>query len=296
MPTDVVVWGVVAIVGLVIVHQILVLKENTRLYRAARQEIAERKRAEQFLRLLEKALETMNLGVTISDPEGIIIYANPAEAQMHGYTVKELLGKLSKTLAPPDRWRSSGLEERTKSWQNWQRESINVRKDASTFPVQLFSDVVKDANGELVGLVTSCLDITERKRAEEALRRAHDELELRVKERTVELAQANQELREEIAERRRIEAALRESEDRYRSHFESVNEVIYSIDPELRILNVSPSVERHLGYKPEELIGRRTDEFNLLASNCVEAAFSDMLRVLSDAPIRRYAPTPQTAR
>ncbi len=281
MPTDVVVWGVGAIVGLVIVHQILVLKENTRLYRAARQEIAERKRAEQFLRLLEKALETMNLGVTISDPDGIIIYVNPAEAHMHGYTVTELMGLPSKTLAPPDRWRSSELEERTKSWQSWQRESINMRKDASTFPVQLFSDVVKDANGELVGLVTSCLDITERKRAEEALRRAHDELELRVKERTAELAQINQELREEIAERKRMEAALRESEDRYRSHFESVNEVIYSIDPELRILNVSPSVERHLGYKPEELIGRRTDELNLLASNCAKAAFSDMLRVLS---------------
>ena len=281
MPTDVLMWGVVAIVGLVIVHQILVLQENTQLYRAARQEIAERKRAEQSLRLLEKALETMNLGVTISNPDGIIIYANPAEAQMHGYTVQELMGLPSKTLAPPDQWRPSGIEERTKSWTSWQRESVNVRKDASIFPVQLFSDVVKDANGELVGLVTSCLDITERKRAEEALRRAHDELELRVKERTAELVQANQELQEEIAERKQVEAALRESEERYRSHFESVNEVIYSIDPELRILNVSPSVERHLGYKPEELIGRRADELNLLASNCVEAALSDMLRVLS---------------
>jgi PAS domain S-box-containing protein len=117
--------------------------------------------------------------------------------------------------------------------------------------------------------------------AGEALRRAHDGLELRVKERTVELAQANQELQDEIAERKRVETALRESEEKYRSHFEHVNEVIYSIDLELRVLSVSPSVERHLGYKPEELIGRSMHELNFLTANSVEAAFSDALRVLS---------------
>lgn len=52
-------------------------------------------------------------------------------------------------------------------------------------------------------------DITERKRAEAALRKAHDELELRVQERTRELAAANRDLSNEIAERKEIEQQLR---------------------------------------------------------------------------------------
>lgn len=46
--------------------------------------------------------------------------------------------------------------------------------------------------GEIVGLVAISRDVTERKRTEEVLRRAHDELEARVRERTVEIAKANE--------------------------------------------------------------------------------------------------------
>jgi signal transduction histidine kinase len=61
-----------------------------------------------------------------------------------------------------------------------------------------------------VTLVGTVQDITERKQAEEKLRKAHDELELRVRERTAELAQANEELRTEIARGKRAEQTLRE--------------------------------------------------------------------------------------
>jgi PAS domain S-box-containing protein len=57
-------------------------------------------------------------------------------------------------------------------------------------------------------------DITERKLAEEALRRAHNELDIRVRERTAELAKTNEQLIHEIEERRRAEEALRESAEK----------------------------------------------------------------------------------
>ncbi len=85
-------------------------------------------------------------------------------------------------------------------------------------------------------------EIAERQRAEEALREAHDELERRVQERTAELTKANEVLRAEIVERKRAEAALWESEERYRSLFDSVPVGLYRITPEGQIIAANPAL------------------------------------------------------
>jgi PAS domain S-box-containing protein len=131
-------------------------------------DITERRRAEEALRQLEKAVETMQLGVTITDMKGKILYTNSAEADMHGYQVEELIGKDVRTLAPPERWKPLTIEQ-IQEMKSWRRESVNIRKDGSIFPVQLLSNVVTDAAGHPIGIVTSCEDITERRRAEETL-------------------------------------------------------------------------------------------------------------------------------
>jgi PAS domain S-box-containing protein len=82
-------------------------------------------------------------------------------------------------------------------------------------------------------------------------------------------------------EERAEEEALRESEARYRLHFEAVSDVIFSLDPTtFRIIDISPSVEKLMGYKPEELIGRSFWELNILAPEFAEKAASDVMRVL----------------
>ncbi len=67
-----------------------------------------------------------------------------------------------------------------------------------------------DRDGRVVGILGTFEDVTERKRAQEALQKAHDELEVRVKERTAELRAINDQLQLEIAERRQVEATEHE--------------------------------------------------------------------------------------
>jgi len=73
---------------------------------------------------------------------------------------------------------------------------------------------------------------------------------------------------------------LRKTESLYRLHFEHVSDVIYSINREFKLINISPSVEHVLGYTPEELLGRPFQEMNILATEYLEQAASDIMRVL----------------
>ena len=122
------------------------------------------------LRMLEKALETMQIGVTITDADGRILYSNPAEAAMHGWPVDELRGRHASIFAPPEHARPITRPEMERMT-GWSRETVNVRRDGTLFPVLLRSDMVRDSRGEVAGLVTCCEDITQRREMERQLLR-----------------------------------------------------------------------------------------------------------------------------
>lgn len=130
--------------------------------------------AEEVLRRLEQALATTEVGITITDNEGRIVYTNPADAQMHAYTVDELIGQPATIFAPSEYQITPPSEEEAKGFLHWKRERINIRKDGTKFPVRLISNPITDSQGRSLGKVVVCEDITEYKRAEAALKEEHN--------------------------------------------------------------------------------------------------------------------------
>jgi len=96
-----------------------------------------------------------------------------------------------------------------------------------------------------------------------------------------ELKKRVKELEKKSLKQSSIGQELRESEERYRIYFENVSDVIFSLDPDLRIINISPSVKRILGYTSEEMIGKPIQDLNVLKPDSLEKAFSDIMKVLS---------------
>ncbi len=138
-------------------------------------DITESERMIQQLRSFKLAVDSMQIGVTMTDLDRKILFVNPADAEMHGYGQSELLGCSARYFGTPSN------ETMDDSWPDdlgrWRRESLNKRADGSTFPVELLTDVVRDSQGEPVGLVTCCRDLTEMKQAEEEIRKLNQAVE-----------------------------------------------------------------------------------------------------------------------
>ncbi len=123
-------------------------------------------------------------------------------------------------------------------------------------PARYEGPFLKEERDLLDAIAEQLGKITEKARAEAALQKAHDELELRVEERTAELAQANQGLQAEIAQHQQTAATLLESEDRYRRLVEVAFEAI-AIYSDGKIVHINPAGAKLLGAcEPEELVGK----------------------------------------
>ncbi len=86
---------------------------------------------------------------------------------------------------------------------------------------------------------------------------------------------------EDITERKHAQEALAESEERYRLFFENLTDVFLHLDQDLTILDVSPSVENHLGYHPDELKGKLYPSLGLIPAELLPQALENSKRLLA---------------
>ncbi|MFZ1933113.1 MAG: PAS domain S-box protein [Thermoguttaceae bacterium] len=212
------------------------------------QDITDRKRAEEALRDSERKFRSLfqdsSVGAVVVTPNGRFTQVNRAFCDFLGYSEPELVGQTVLSVThPEDREASStAIRQSAESVAPIQRlEKRYLHKSGQVIWGEVTSTLICDTEGRFSYLIGQVLDISERKQAEEALKKAHNELEARVKERTAELREANKQ--------------LRQSHDELRIIYDGMVDGLIVADSETkRFMRVNASICRMLGYSKTELL------------------------------------------
>jgi PAS domain S-box-containing protein len=203
---------------------------------------------------LEHIQESANDGFVLLDDRGVYVAVNRKLLEMRGLKREDFIGRSFMEDASPERLESF----RTYYARLMKGESVRMRTQMQSAEGQEKTVDVSSAPLERGGrkyVFAIVRDVTDQVRAEEELKRAHEDLEKRVADRTAELSA-------EVAQRRRAEDALRESEERYRTISESGPlPLCIARVSDGQIVYANPACQVLLGLPPEALVGRAAGDF-----------------------------------
>ena len=175
-------------------------------------------------RLFSAAVESSDDAIVMQTLDAVITGWNPAAERLYGYSADEAIGKSTSIIVPPDR-REQGKDSlrRIARGEPIERfETVRQRKDGTPVEISLGLSPIRGPDGEIIGASGSARNITEARRTERALQQQREE-------------------------RRLI--------------FDASQDLILIMDARGCVVQISPSSETILGYRPEEMIGRSGADF-----------------------------------
>ena len=229
--------GFIGVVGLVMVtiyisglnralnqSRIALEESHNRLEQRVDERTSELRESNQQLKLQSLALESAGNAIVIMDADGNIQWTNSAFNTLTGYSLEEIQGEHLSIF----RSNQQDIAFCEKLWgtvyagEVWRGELINKRKNGSLYTEKMIIAPFSSDGDKISNFVAIKEDITERKEAEEALKK---------------------------------------SEERYRNIYARVDDVIYETDFNGNLIGISPSIEKHSGHRPEELIDQNVMDF-----------------------------------
>ena len=229
-------------------------ENGERLVLAIIRDVTERRGVENALKVSEERFRSLVQNtsdiITILEADGSVRYISPAVERVTGYKPEEQIGTNAfDAVHPDDRDRASSIfaEVLKRGGLHQPLEFRVPHKDGSWRYVEHVVNNLLD-DPAVRGVVVTSRDVTERKRADDELRRLNESLEQRIAERTERLQAALTKLQER-------EQGLRESEQLYRTVVAQAAENIFLVDTETKqILQANAAFHRSLGYTEHELL------------------------------------------
>ncbi|MFZ4398718.1 MAG: PAS domain S-box protein [Bacteroidales bacterium] len=233
-------------------------------YRDITESIESRKKLGKSEKRFSQVVEQSQEVVWEIDTDGLFTYVSPMAHKVYGYTSEQMTGKFHFYDLYPKKQRGEFKKiifdkfSRKESIKN--SVSNAIRNDGieiviSTNGIPLFNN-----EGVFIGYRGIDIDITERVKAEKEILDLNANLELRIKQRTSQLAETNSSLIKEIEDRKRLDAALIDSEKNYRYIFENAQEGIFQTNVDGSYISVNQTLAKMYGFdSPEELMSIRTD-------------------------------------
>ena len=233
---------------------------------------------EQFRLLTETALE----GIYQLDSSGNFIFVNDAFTEILGYTREDLLGKNALTVIPEQEWEKANATSESISPEKPRRgEFAHKHKLGHEVPVY-YSIIQQKKQGHITGFTGTIIDITRRQQAEIALKKAHDELEMRIEERTAELKAANEKLKQEIIDRKLAEERVKSAENSLNNIIESSLDGIVVSDALGYVTKANNAFLNMIGYGEHEILGKHIMEITVAEEGRYESTTGELIAITEE--------------
>ncbi|MRR54086.1 MAG: PAS domain S-box protein [Deltaproteobacteria bacterium] len=224
------------------------------------EDLTELKQASEYLQeqwyFLQEIIDSIPLPLYYKDLEGKYLGCNKAFEEFTGMPRREILHKAVFEIMPQETAelltgmdeelsRSPGVKTTESHMQLADGRQHNLIFKKATFTTK---------EGVVGGVISIIIDITERRQAEKMLLQAHNELEERVHQRTIELANLNEILRQEVNERTKAKDALQEQKLFLKTIMESLPGVVFTLDTQGRLCRWNRQLEEITGMSSDALL------------------------------------------